>query len=82
MALTERQTRRKAWLENMLQAIEERLSGDIASGAVNMTLNGRSLQRYSLEELDALYKRYDNELARLENQEAGKSRYSAVRVRF
>lgn len=82
MALTDRQTRRKQWLENMLDAIEARISGDLDSGAISMSLNGRSLQRYSIEELNRMYSQYSNELSQLERKEAGKSKYSAVRVRF
>ena len=82
MALTDRQTLRKEWLEKMLDAIEARLSGDIESGGSSMSMNGRSLQRYSLEELNTLHKTFSNELSRLEQQAAGKPKYSAVRVRF
>ncbi len=82
MALSDRQTKRKAWLEQILDAIDARIAGDIASGGSNMTINGRSLQRYSLEELDALRKRYDNELEGLEAKEAGRAKYQPIRVRF
>ncbi len=82
MALTDRQTRRKEWLENMLDAIEARISGDLESGASSMSINGRSLQRYSLDELNGLYAQYNNELKRLEQQALGRPKYSAVRVRF
>ena len=82
MALTDRQTRRKEWLEKMLDAIEARISGDLESGGSSMSINGRSLQRYSMDELNTLYSRYNNELTQLERQAAGQSKYSAVRVRF
>lgn len=82
MALTDRQTRRKQWLENMLDAIEARISGDLESGGSSMSINGRSLQRYSLDELNGLYSQYNNELKRLEQQALGRPKYSAVRVRF
>lgn len=82
MALTQRQLNRKQWLETTLDTIQARINGDLDSGAVSLSLNGRSLQRYSLDELNRLYKQYDHELSQLENQVAGKSKYSAVRVRF
>lgn len=82
MALTDQQTRRKAWLENMLDAIEARIYGDLESGGSSMSINGRSLQRYTMDELNGLYSQYNNELTRLERQAAGKPKYSAVRVRF
>lgn len=82
MALTDRQQNRKDWLEKMLDAIEGRISGDIESGSSSMSLNGRSLQRYTLEELNTLHSQYSYELSRLEQQAAGKPKYSAVRVRF
>ena len=82
MALTNRQIRRKQWLESMLNAIEARLAGDIADGGSSMSINGRSLQRYSLDELNTLHRVYSNELTGLEQKEAGRSKYSTVRVRF
>lgn len=82
MALTDRQTRRKEWLEKMLDAIEARISGDLESGGSSMSINGRSLQRYTMDELNGMYSQYNNELTRLERQAAGKPKYSAVRVRF
>ncbi len=82
MALTDRQTRRKEWLEKMLDAIEARISGDLESGGSSMSINGRSLQRYTMDELNTLYSQYSYELTRLERQAAGKPKYSTVRVRF
>lgn len=82
MALTERQIRRKAWLEQMMDAIEARIAGDVESGSSSMSFNGRSLQRYTLDELNTLHSQYSYELNRLELQEMGKPKYSPVRVRF
>ena len=82
MALTDRETRRKAWLEQIIDAIEFRMTGDISSGASSMSLNGRSLQRYSLDELNSLYLKFNNELKQLDRQAIGQPRYTSVRVRF
>lgn len=82
MALTDRQNRRREWLEKVLDAIESRLSGDIESGGSSMSMNGRSMQRYSLDELNSLHKTFSNELNQLEQQADGKPKNPAVRVRF
>lgn len=82
MALTDRQNRRREWLEKVLDAIESRLSGDIESGGSSMSINGRSMQRYSLDELNSLHKTFSNELNQLEQQADGKPKNPAVRVRF
>ncbi|WP_263079498.1 hypothetical protein [Endozoicomonas sp. Mp262] len=82
MALTTRQQKRKVWLEDMLDAIDARISGDITSGASAMSYNGRNLQRYSLAELDTLRSKFENELTGLEAKEQGRSKYQPVRVRF
>lgn len=70
MALTSRQSERKEWLEGVLSDIEEALSGGIKNG-VSGAFNGRSVQRYTPDELTKLQKRYDSELRRLERIEAG-----------
>lgn len=82
MALTERQTKRKVWLESMLTAIEGRLSGDIESGGSNMSINGRSLQRYTLDELNTMYRQYSSELTQLERVEQGRPSYGSIKVCF
>lgn len=70
MALTTRQTNRKAWLETALTAIESAQMGNFEQGQM-ITLNGRSLQRYSAEELERLRVRYDAELDKLERKANG-----------
>lgn len=82
MALSDRDTKRKAWLTEMLSAIDARMIGDLSGGGAEMAINGRSLKRYSLTELDGLRRRCANELDALENRERGASQYSSVRVRL
>lgn len=82
MALTDRQKNRKDWLEKMLGAIEARIAGDIDSGSLSLSINGRSLQRYNLDELNTLHSQYSYELNRLEQLDAGKPKYAPVKVRF
>lgn len=71
MALTERQTARKAWLINAITAIESAQLNSLTSEAAQMTFNGRSIQRFSPQELERLRTVYDGELSKLEKVEAG-----------
>jgi len=70
MPLTPRQTSRKAWLEAALTKIEAAQAGNFDQGQA-MTFNGRSVQRYSPEELERLRVRYDAELVKLERIDSG-----------
>lgn len=71
MPLTPRQVTRKAWLEKAIDAIQETQLNGIVSEGSQMTFNGRSIQRFSTEELENLRVRFEAELSKLERIELG-----------
>jgi hypothetical protein len=80
MALTTRQTTRKAYLEETLPKIEAAIAGNL--GAMKIQLEGRAIERYSLEDLEKLRVKYDSELTRLERREAGSTSTSTIKAVF
>ena len=80
MALTTREYARKAWLETAIANIEAAISGGVSSQEI--TIAGRSLKRYGLDELESLRQKYDTELAKLEAKEAGLPTRRTIRVCF
>lgn len=71
MPLTPRQITRKAWLEKAVDAIQDTQLNGITSEALNMTFNGRSLQRFGPEELERVRQQFETELIKLEKIEIG-----------
>lgn len=71
MALTPRQAERKQWLEQAIKEIQYAQLNGIKSEALTMSFNGRSMQRFTPEELEKMRLRYDQELTKLERMEAG-----------
>lgn len=71
MPLTPRQITRKAWLEKAVDAIQNTQLNGITSEALNMTFNGRSLQRFGPEELERVRQQFETELIKLEKIEIG-----------
>lgn len=78
MALTARQTTRKAWLEKAIFEIESAQLKGITSG-LTMSFNGRSIQRHTPAELERLNRTYEAELCKLEKIELG-TRTRTIRV--
>lgn len=79
MALTTRETTRKAYLETAVAGIQEAQMGMIQGGVAEMSVGGRSLARFKPQELEDLYQKYLGELKKLEAQVAG-TRTRTVRV--
>lgn len=71
--LTEREKTRKTWLEKAIYEIQKVQLEGLGSGAQTLAFGGRSIQRFTPQELESLRRSYDNELARLERKEVGKS---------
>lgn len=78
MALTTRQAARKSYLEGAIPKLEAAIEGSF--GAAKLTIAGRSLERYTLEELESLRAKYDAELTRLERRDLGVSNVNTIRV--
>lgn len=71
MALTERQTARKLWLQKAISEIQYAQINGFKSEAVSMSFNGRSITRFNMQELENMRFRFDQELTKLEKIEAG-----------
>lgn len=71
MPLTPRQSIRKEWLEKAIDAIQETQLNGIVSEGSQMTFNGRSIQRFSPDELERLRLRFEAELTKFERIELG-----------
>ncbi len=58
--------------EKMLALIESRLEGRIVSDHESYTVNGKSLNRIPIEQLDSLARKYRNLVAKEKRRDAGK----------
>lgn len=79
MALTDRQTARKEWLESAIDAIQNAQMGILTSGKSELSFNGRSVTNLSPSELETMRRSYESELEKLERKEKG-LRTRTVRV--
>ena len=79
MSLTDRETTRKTYLENAIDAIQTAQLRMIEGGVQEMEIGGRSLVRFKPHELENLYQKYSVELKKLKSKAAG-TRTRTVRV--
>ncbi len=81
MSLTERQKKRKEYLESAIDAIHLSQTKTLCSGSVSMEFNGRSIQRISPASLEKIRRSFETELTKLERIESGEKVTRTVRVR-
>lgn len=75
----------RPYVKRVLDSIESLLEGKVTTDASSYSIQGRSLTRYSFEELENLrdkYKRLWNDYLKKEKRKAGQSVSRKIKVRF
>lgn len=72
----------RSHVEKILSAIEATLEGKILTDAESVTINGRSIKRYSFDQLTKLRKEYKTELETIKRAEGASTRPSRTLVQM
>lgn len=75
----------RPYVKRVLDAIEDLIEGKVSADAASYSIQGRSLTRYTFDELETLrdkYKRLWNDYLKKEKRKLGKDSKRKIKVRF
>lgn len=72
----------RPWACKVLESIRNLITGDVANNVQSYSVDGRSLSKYTREELLTLYGRFQSECEKAQNVQDGKTTRTKLQFRF